>query len=88
MTRKLDKRNKVDACYVYENQEKKYMKVKLKHSVNKWNSLGVSMDYGKRKYGVDWDIKSENGPWSFKAGFPFDKSPRTGDFSIKRRFEF
>lgn len=88
VSRKLDPKNKLDAMYVYANQSNRYAKLKLKHRYSDAQTFGLGTDYGGKKYSVEWEVRTNNGPWNFKASFPFDKSPKSGDLSIKRRFEF
>lgn len=124
VTRKLDPKNRVDAEYNYNNTNSKYVALTLKHQYSKTHTFGVTTNYGAKKFRVEWDCKTDNGPWTVSTNFPFNSrlvicfiitsliffilnlsilttylypsillfsnefSPLTGDWQIKRRFEF
>lgn len=88
VSRKLDPKNKLDAEYNYIDADSKFLSVKFAHQYNSTHSFAVTANYGSRKYIVDWDCKTDNGPWTVSSSFPFNASPHTGDWQVKRRFEF
>lgn len=88
VSRKLDPKNKLDAQYHYVNPTTKNVSLTFKHQYSKVHTFAVTTDYGARKYKVEWDCKTDNGPWTVATSFPFNASPHKGDWHIKRRFEF
>lgn len=71
LSRKLDPKNKLDAEYSYVDSTSKFVSLTFKHQYSKVHGFGVVVDYGAKKYKVDWDCKTDNGPWTVSAMFPF-----------------
>lgn len=88
VSRKLDPKNKLDAEYHYTDSSLKYVSLNFKHQYSKVHAFSVTTDYGARKFKVEWNCNTENGPWTVGSSFAFNASPHKGDWSIKRRFEF
>ncbi|PXF49019.1 hypothetical protein BWQ96_01157 [Gracilariopsis chorda] len=88
LSRKLDPKNKLDAEYHHISAGSKAVVLTLKHAYNKAHTFSLGFNYGGKKCKVEWDCKTENGPWTVTTNFPFNASPLSGDLSIKRRFDF
>lgn len=87
VTRKLDKRNTLQAEYNFVTATKKFVAVTLKHAYSKQHAFSLQSNYGTRKFKVEWDLKTENGPWTAATTFGFNTAPYKCDFTLKRRFE-
>lgn len=87
VARRLDVRNTVQAEYNYVTSTKKFIVLSLKHAYNKMHTVSLSANYGSRKFKLDWDVKTQSGPWNVATTFGFNSAPSKGDFTIKRRFE-
>lgn len=72
VSRKLDPKNKLDAEYHYLSASTKYVSLTFKHQYSKIHAFSVTTNYGARKYKVEWDCKTENGPWTVSTAFPFN----------------
>lgn len=72
VSRKLDPKNRIEGEYSYVDAASKYVSVKLKHQYNNTHTFGVTTNYGPRRYKVEWDCKTENGPWNISSTFPFN----------------
>ena len=72
VSRKLDPKNKLDAEYNYVDASTKNVSLTLKHSYSKRHTFSVATNYGSKKFKVEWDCKTENGPWTLAANFPFN----------------
>jgi hypothetical protein len=88
VSRRLDAKNRLEAEYSYMDATKKFVALTLKHAYNKAHTFSVGANYGSRKYRLEWDCKTANGPWTVTSSFGFNTPPHKGDWSIKRRFEF
>lgn len=71
VSRKLDVKNKLDAEYKYVNSSSQSVSLTFKHQYNKNHLFSMTTDYGSRKYFVEWECKTENGPWTVATSFPF-----------------
>lgn len=87
VARRLDARNVVQAEYNHVTSTKKFLVLTLKHAYNKMHTISLNANYGSRKFRLDWDVKTQNGPWNLATSFGFSSAPSKGDFTIKRRFE-
>jgi hypothetical protein len=87
VTRRLDPRNTVKAEYNYVSSAKKFVALTLKHAYNKQHVLSIGANYGTKKLKLQWDVTTQNGPWTLATTFGFNGAPHRGDFTIKRRFE-
>jgi hypothetical protein len=87
VARRLDPRNSIQAEYNYVTSTKKFVALTLKHAYNKMHTISLGANYGTRKFKLDWDVKTQNGPWNLSTTFGFNTAPLKGDFTIKRRFE-
>ncbi len=87
---RLDARNRlnVELNYSGGGNGKRYFVVGMNHQLSKKHTLGISSNYGARKYSVELDYKTGGGPWTISTDFSYDKSPHIGDWHVKRRFEF
>lgn len=72
VTRKLDPKNKIDAEYNYVDGSNKYVALTFKHQYSKIHDFAITTNYGSRKYKVEWDCKTDNGPWTVATSFPFN----------------
>lgn len=90
LARRLDPRNRLnlELHYAGGGNGKRFGIVSLNHKLAKRHALTIASNYGKRKYSVEWDFKTNAGPWTISTDFSFDKSPHIGDWHVKRRFEF
>lgn len=90
LSRRLDPRNRLnlELHYAGGGDGKRFGIVSLNHKLAKRHSMTIESNYGKRKYSVEWDFKTNAGPWTISTDFSFDKSPHIGDWHVKRRFEF
>jgi hypothetical protein len=88
VSRKLDRKNRLVAEYNHVTSTKKFVALTLKHALSRVHTISLGANYGNRKYKIEWDCKTANGPWTVTSAFPFNRSPHTGDFSLRRRFEF
>lgn len=90
LARRLDPRNRLnlEMHYSGRGEGKRFGIISLDHKLAKRHSMKIASDYGKRKYSVEWDFKTNAGPWTISTDFSFDKSPHIGDWHVKRRFEF
>lgn len=86
--RKLDVKNKLEAEYLYNDAANRFVTLKLKHCYSPVHSFSTLINYGLKKYTVEWDCHTDNGPWTIATSFPFSSSPHSGEWHIKRRFEF
>lgn len=87
VSRRLDTRNTAQVEYNYVASTKKFVVLSLKHAYNKMHTVSLSANYGSRKFKLDWDVKTQSGPWNLATSFGFSSAPSKGDFTIKRRFE-
>jgi hypothetical protein len=88
VSRKLDAKNRLDAEYSYIDAARKFVTLTLKHAYSKSHTFSAGANYGSRKYRLEWDCKTANGPWTVTSSFGFSTAPHKGDWSVKRRFEF
>lgn len=88
VSRKLDAKNKLDAEYAHNDVANRVVSLKLKHSYSKVHTFSALVNYGLKKYTMEWDCNTDNGPWTVSTSFPFNASPHSGDWHVKRRFEF
>lgn len=72
VSRKLDPKNRLDAEYSYVTSASKHVSLTFKHQYSKVHAFSVTTDYGARKYKVEWDCKTDNGPWTVATSFPFN----------------
>lgn len=72
ISRKLDAKNTLQAEYVYANRDHRYVSVCFKHAYSKTHTFAVTTNYGTKKYDVEWDCKTDNGPWTISTAFPFN----------------
>lgn len=87
VVRRLDVRNTAQVEYNYVTSTKKFLVFSLKHACNKMHTISLSANYGSRKFKLDWDVKTQSGPWNLATSFGFSSAPSKGDFTVKRRFE-
>lgn len=72
VSRKLDPKNKLEAEYNYHNPSSKSVSLTFTHQYSKLHTFGVTTNYGARKYTVEWDCRTDNGPWTVATSFPFN----------------
>lgn len=76
--RKLDAKNKVDMEYVYagthvpEGRPVSAVTVKLGHGYSPRHSFSTAFNYGTKKIAAEWEWKTDKGPWTVIASFPFN----------------
>lgn len=71
LSRKLDSRNRFEAEYSYATPDSKFVSLSYKHFYSKNNTFVLSTNYGSRRYKIEWDCKTDNGPWNVSTSFPF-----------------
>jgi len=72
VSRKLDPKNRLDAEYNYIGADSKFVSLTFKHQYSKVHTFSMNTNYGSRKYKIEWDCKTENGPWTVATSFPFN----------------
>lgn len=72
VTRKLDAKNKLDGEYIYNNRNSKAVNLTMTHNYSKLHTFLANINYGPNKFTVQWEYKTENGPWTVSSTFPFD----------------
>lgn len=88
LSKKLDSRNRIDAEYNYVNNNTRFLSMTFKHVYTEKHAFAINTNYGSRRYNVEWEYDSDHGPWTVVTSFPFNVSPKKGDWIIKRRLEF
>lgn len=88
INRRLDTKNRFEAEYSYMDSARKFVTLTLKHAYSKVHTFSVGANYGTRKYRLEWDCKTGNGPWTVTTSFGFNTAPYRGEWTLKRRFEF
>lgn len=71
LSRRLDDKNRFDAEYNYIDNTSRFLCVTLKHQYNNTHSFAITGNYGAKKFTLEWDCKTENGPWTLATTFPF-----------------
>lgn len=76
--RKLDSKNKVDMEYAYAGanvptgRPVAAVTLKLSHSHSPKHSFSAAFNYGTKKIAAEWEWKTDKGPWTVNAAFPFN----------------
>lgn len=80
--RKLDAKNKVDMEYAYPGTSSSSsagggrgnsaVTVKLSHTYSPKHSFSTAFNYGTKKIAAEWEWKTDKGPWTINASFPFN----------------
>lgn len=72
VSRRLDPKNRLDAEYSYISAASRFVSLTFKHQYSKVHAFAVTTNYGARNYKLEWDCKTDNGPWTVSTSFPFN----------------
>lgn len=86
-SRALDYKSTVRAEYELKEQKDHSVALRLTHKPDKDNTFTVDADLTGKSYALKWVSNADNGKWTVKTKVPFDKHPKDGTLSIKRRFD-
>ncbi|KAA8492407.1 hypothetical protein FVE85_7914 [Porphyridium purpureum] len=85
--RVLDYKSTARIEYGLKDQKDHSVALKLTHKADKDNTFTADVDITGKKYALKWASNADNGKWTIKTAIPFDKSPKDGTLTIKRRFD-
>lgn len=72
ISRRLDPKNKVEAQYVYNKASDQFGTLSYTHIYSKMHVFSTNINYGAKKFNIEWDCSTDNGPWTLTSSFPFN----------------